>query len=60
MAIVAPDSDEAGLKMFRKAHENGACTHAAFTDSNMDWNDLLKKFGRRELAKIFSGNVTDV
>jgi hypothetical protein len=58
--VVAPDSDEAGFKMYRKANENGACTHVAFTDSNMDWNDLLKKIGKTELAKLFMGSVTDV
>lgn len=44
--IVAPDNDEAGLKMLTKIQNIGACTHyALIREDNKDWNDLLQEIG---------------
>ena len=51
--VVAPDSDEAGLKMLKKFHKGEACTHYMFTgDSEKDWNDMLKELGHEEFGKF--------
>lgn len=59
--IVAPDSDDAGMKMFEKFAKAEACTHYAFTeDSTKDWNDFAKAMGKEQFAKWFLGRVQRV
>jgi hypothetical protein len=46
--IVAPDSDEAGIKMAKKYMDSGSCTHYAFVnEGEKDWNDKLVELGDR-------------
>jgi hypothetical protein len=57
--VVAPDTDEAGLKMYKKLAEAKAITHYAFTgDTEKDWNDLLKELGHKEFAKFVIKSIT--
>ena len=56
--IVAPDSDEAGLKMLKKFHKAEAVSLYAFTgDSDNDWNDMLKELSHEEFAQYFFQRV---
>ena len=59
--ILAPDSDEAGLKMLKKFNAGNAITHYAFTnDGDVDWNDMLKKLGHKDFAKYFLKRIKKV
>ena len=59
--VIAPDYDDAGLKMFRKFLQHGAMTHYAFTMSKKaDWNDFLVKLGKKETAKFFLQSIRDI
>jgi Toprim-like len=59
--IVAPDSDEAGMKMFEKYAKEEAITHYAFTeDSEKDWNDVSRTMEKAEFAKWFIGRIRHV
>lgn len=51
--IIAPDFDEAGLKMHKKFLESKSATHYALTGEPKDWNDKMKELGAREFAKYF-------
>ncbi len=56
--IVAPDTDEAGVKMFQKFNDHKSVSHVAFTeDTEKDWNDMLKDLGHKDLADFFLGKV---
>jgi 5S rRNA maturation endonuclease (ribonuclease M5) len=58
--IVAPDSDEAGLKMLKKFNEFNAMTHYALTgDSDKDWNNCAKELGDG-LANFFLKNIKSI
>ena len=59
--ILAPDSDEAGIKMAQKAIKNECITHLAITgDDEKDWNDVADTMSKREFAKWFIGNIKHV
>jgi hypothetical protein len=59
--IVAPDSDEAGTKMFEKYAKEEALTHYAFTeDSKKDWNDKRLEMSKEEFARWFLGRIQRV
>jgi len=59
--ILAPDSDEAGLKMLKKFNKAEAVSHYAFTgDSDKDWNDIIKELGHEEFAKYFFTRVVKI
>lgn len=59
--VIAPDTDEAGMKMYKKYADIGAISHYAFTgDSEKDWNDLLKELGHKEFAKFIIKSITPV
>jgi hypothetical protein len=59
--VVAPDSDEAGLKMLKKFHKAESITHFAFTgDSDKDWNDMVKDMGHEVFAKFFMSKIKNV
>jgi hypothetical protein len=59
--VIAPDTDEAGMKMYQKFVESGACTHYAFTgEIGKDWNDLLKELGHKEFAKHVIKSITPI
>lgn len=51
--VIAPDSDEAGMKMLKKFVSAGACTHYAMTNDTRDWNDLLKEMSYEKFARFF-------
>lgn len=56
--VIAPDTDEAGIKMLKKFEDAGALTHHAFTgDTEKDWNDCLKEMGHKEFAKFFISSI---
>ena len=59
--VIAPDSDEAGLKMLSKYKHAEAATHFALTmDASVDWNDILRVKGHKELAKFFLNSVKSI
>ncbi len=59
--IVAPDTDEAGKKMFNKFIDAEAATHYAFTRfPDKDWNDCLKEMGHQEFAKFFLSTIEKI
>lgn len=59
--VVAPDTDEAGIKMYEKFNESGSITHYAFTgDTEKDWNDMLKDMGHKAFAKYFISCVKEI
>lgn len=59
--ILAPDSDQAGLKMLRKATEADAITGVAMTmESEVDWNDLLIAVGKERFVKHFLKSIKNV
>lgn len=59
--VIAPDTDEAGIKMYNKFVESGSATHYAFTnDTEKDWNDKLKELGHAEFAKFVIKSITPV
>lgn len=59
--IIAPDTDDAGVKMYRKFAEHGSATHYAFTRIiGKDWNDLFKEMGHKEFAKFFLSRIEEV
>lgn len=52
--VIAPDTDDAGKKMFHKFTDADAATHFAFTRyTDKDWNDCIKQMGQQEFAKFF-------
>ena len=59
--VAAPDTDEAGMKMYQKLVESDCITHYAFTgDSDKDWNDILREKGHQEFAKFVLKCITPV
>lgn len=51
--VLAPDTDEAGMKMLQKYKESNCVTHYAFTgDTASDWNDCLRTMGHKEFARF--------
>lgn len=59
--VIAPDTDEAGMKMYNKYVEAGCATHYAFTgDTTKDWNDMLKELGHKEFAKFVIKSITPI
>lgn len=58
--IVAPDTDDAGMKMLKKFKEAESVTHYALTNSTEDWNDKLKELGKQEFAKFFLSMVKKI
>lgn len=59
--VVAPDTDEAGMKMYTKYVEHGCATHYAFTsDTEKDWNDVLKELGHEEMAKFVIRSIKPI
>jgi Toprim-like len=59
--VIAPDSDDAGMKMFEKFAKENALTHYAFTeDSKLDWNDFSQTMSREEFARWFLGRIKSV
>lgn len=59
--IIAPDTDEAGMKMLQKFRESEAVSHYAFTnDTDKDWNDLLVEMGHDEFAKFVLKSIRPI
>lgn len=59
--VVAPDTDEAGIKMYHKFAEANAISHYVFTnDTEKDWNDLLKEMSHKEFAKFIIKSITPI
>jgi hypothetical protein len=59
--VIAPDTDEAGIKMYEKFAEFSSITHYAFTgDTEKDWNNCLQEKGHRDFAKFFISCIKPV
>lgn len=59
--ILAPDSDEAGLKMLKKFNDAEAITHYVLTeDDEKDWNDFSVTMSKYDFVKWFLGRVKSV
>ena len=59
--IIAFDSDEPGLKGLTKMIREGVATHYCLTkDTEIDWNDILKKNGHKYLAEFVLKNIKDI
>jgi hypothetical protein len=59
--ILAPDSDEAGVKMLEKAIGEECVTHWTRTDDEgLDWNDVLKLRGPDALKSQLLGNLRKI
>lgn len=58
--VVAPDNDDAGMKMLKKFRDAEACTHYALTGQTEDWNDKAKELGPKEFAKFFLSTVKKI
>lgn len=58
--VLAPDSDEAGVKMGSKFVDNYACTHLAYTgERGVDWNDMWinHRCDPERFMKYFLGKI---
>lgn len=56
--IGAFDLDEAGIAGVKKMTDSRCLTHYAFTgETNVDWNDFLKRTSHLELASFFIKNI---
>jgi hypothetical protein len=58
--VVAPDTDDAGMKMLKKFKDAEACTHYALTGQTEDWNDMLKILGHEEFAKFLMSSIKSI
>ena len=59
--ILAPDSDDAGLKMAKKCQREECITHYNFTSTaKYDWNDVAQSLGKEAFAKSFLGSIKGV
>jgi 5S rRNA maturation endonuclease (ribonuclease M5) len=58
--IIAPDLDDAGMKMLKKFKESDSCTHYALTSDTRDWNDMCRDLGHAEFAKWFWTTVKSI
>lgn len=59
--VMASDSDEAGMKMLRKAHDKECITHYSLTEyTDIDWNDVLMRDGNTGLAQFFMKGIKRV
>ncbi len=59
--VIAPDTDDAGMKMYQKFIESGCATHYAFTgDTASDWNDKLKELGHKDFAQFVLRSITPI
>jgi hypothetical protein len=58
--IIAPDSDDAGMKMLKKFTSTDTATHYALTGCNEDWNEMLKRMGHEEFARFFLSTVQKI
>lgn len=58
--VVAPDTDDAGMKMLKKFRESESATHYALTDRTEDWNDVLREMGHKNFAKFFLSSVKKI
>lgn len=58
--VVAPDTDEAGMKMLKKFKDSDTATHYALTGCTEDWNEVCKRLGHLDFAKYFLSTVKDI
>lgn len=58
--IIAPDTDDAGMKMLKKFREADSVTHYALTDRTEDWNDCLKEMSHKGLATFFLKQIKKI
>lgn len=58
--IVAPDTDDAGMKMLKKYKEADVATHYALTGRTEDWNDCLREMGHKEFARFFISRIRKI
>jgi len=58
--VIAPDFDDAGMKMLKKFREGESATHFALTGDTRDWNDMAKDLGPAAFAKFFLSTVQKI
>jgi hypothetical protein len=58
--VIAPDTDEAGMKMLKKFKDGGAATHYALTNDTRDWNDMRRDLQQDEFVKLFLHSVKKI
>ena len=58
--IVAPDMDEAGMKMLKKFKESNACSLYALTGDTRDWNDMSRDMGSEQFAWWFLKTIKKI
>lgn len=58
--VVAPDTDDAGMKMLKKFLEAESATHYALTGRTEDWNACLKEMGHKEFANFFINKIKKI
>lgn len=58
--IIAPDTDEAGMKMLKKFTSSNSATHYAITGDSKDWNDFCKEMGYKDFANFFLSKVKKI
>lgn len=59
--VIAPDTDDAGMKMYKKFVESNCATHYAFTgDTASDWNNKLQELGHKDFAKFVIKSITPI
>jgi hypothetical protein len=58
--VIAPDCDDAGMKMLKKFREGESATHFALTSDTRDWNDMCKDLGHAEFAKFFLSTIQKI
>lgn len=60
MICVAPDTDDAGMKMLGKFRNSESASHFAITDATEDWNDKAKELGHKEFFRFFMSKVKPI
>jgi len=58
--VLAPDTDEAGMKMLKKFITAGSVTHFALTGTSEDWNDTCKELQHAKFAKFFLSRIKKI
>lgn len=58
--VIAPDTDDAGMKMLKKFKDASSATHYALTGHTEDWNDMARDLGKQEFAKFFISAVRNI
>jgi 5S rRNA maturation endonuclease (ribonuclease M5) len=58
--VIAPDMDDAGMKMLKKFKDAESATHIALTERTEDWNECLKEMGHEAFAEFFIKSIRKI